>query len=62
VIERPAPLDGAERELARERALAGVQAVGLRMERLVGEGVLLEDAAYDAEGSATGGGRRHPCR
>ena len=62
VVERAPALDGAVRELARERALARVEAVGLGVQRLVGEGLLLEDAADDAERGAAGGGCRHRCR
>ena len=62
VVERAAALDGAERQLARERPLARVEALGLGVQRLVGEGLLLEDAADDAEGRAAGRRCRHVCR
>jgi hypothetical protein len=59
VVERAGALDGAVRELAGEGALAGVEAGGLGMQRLVGVGLLLEDPAHDAEGGSAGGRRGH---
>ncbi len=46
VVERAAPLDGAEREAHRKRAVARVERARLGLQSAVGVGALLEHAAY----------------
>ena len=60
VVERRRALDGAVGELGRERAVAGVEARAARLgvQRPVGPGVLLEDAAQDRVGDGSGGADR----